>query len=278
MHSATEVSQEDLLRRFEDEALPLLDQVFGSALALTRNRADAEDLTQEVYLRAYANFDSFEEGTNLRAWLYRIMTNTYVSTYRKESRDLQHIGEPLPLDWQLDTGSGEGGVSVAIIEPPGALSRPYSPSAESEAMETMERQEAYALLHQLGSDQRTAVYLADVMGLSSREIAEILQVPQGTVTSRIHRGRQRLREIAQTQRGVDSWRVGGRRALPPGAARAPAGLPPVPELPALAPPPAAPAPASSASPSPQAAPASSASPASPSPSPRWTSEVGDTNE
>lgn len=274
MHSATEVSQEDLQRRFEEEALPLLDQVFGSALALTRNRADAEDLTQEVYLRAYANFDTFEEGTNLRAWLYRIMTNAYVSAYRKESRDLQHIGEPLPSDWQLETGGGEGGAGIATIEPPGALSKPYSPSAESEAMDAMEKQEAYALLNQLGSDQRTAVYLADVMGLSSREIAEILQVPQGTVTSRIHRGRQRLREIAQTQRGVEAQRVGGRRALPPGAgrvsgvlppgsARAPAGLSPMPELPALAPPP-------SASPA--------VRPPSPSPAPRWTSEVGDFDE
>lgn len=233
MHSAAEVSQEDLQRRFEEEALPLLDQVFGSALALTRNRADAEDLTQEVYLRAYANFDSFELGTNLRAWIYRIMTNTYVSTYRKESRDLQHIGEPLPPDWQLEPDRGEGGAAVAIVESPGALSKPFSPSAESEAMEVMEREEAYALLSQLSQDQRTAVYLADVMELPSREIAEILQVPQGTVTSRIHRGRQRLREISQTQRRTDRKRIGGRRALPPGSNRAPRGLPPPPELPAL---------------------------------------------
>ncbi len=220
MHSATEVSQEDLQRRFEDEALPLLDQVFGSALVLTRNRADAEDLTQEVYLRAYAAFDTFEPGTNLRAWLYRIMTNTYVSAYRKESRDLAHVGEPLPLDWQLESDRGEGGAGGEdSASSSGALSRPFSPSAETEAMASLENDEAYELLSQLGTDQRTAVYLADVVGLSSKEIAAILQVPQGTVTSRIHRGRQKLRDLAQARGGGPRPTIAG--ALPPGRKKSP---------------------------------------------------------
>lgn len=220
MHSARGVSQEDLQRRFEEEALPLLDQVFGSALVLTRNRADAEDLTQEVYLRAYASFDTFEPGTNLRAWLYRIMTNTYVSAYRKESRDLVHVGEPLPLDWQLESDRGEGGAGGEGSAPFGsALSRPFSPSAETEAMISLENEEAYELLSELGTDQRTAVYLADVVGLTSKEIAEILEVPQGTVTSRIHRGRQKLRDLVQARsRGS---RVAVMGMLPPGREKNP---------------------------------------------------------
>ena len=181
-------------QRFEAEALPFLDQIYGGALALTRNPADAEDLTQEVFLKAFLAFDTFESGTNVRAWLYRILTNTFISNYRKSSRDLNHIGQPLPQDWQLRSDA-EGGAGAGDTSEGGAVSRAYAPSAESEALQHFERDEAYSLLGSLPENQRTSVYLADVMGLSTKEIAELMDVPQNTVLSRIHRGRIRLREI-----------------------------------------------------------------------------------
>lgn len=186
----------DVEERFEDEALPLLDEIYGSALALTRNPADAEDLAQDVFLRAYAAFDTFEPGTNVRAWLYRILSNTFVSSYRKSARDLHGVGLPLPLDWQIPDSSGEGGGRSGELPGAGALSAPYTPSAEVEAMRRITQVEAYALLDSLPEAQRTAVYLADVMGFTTREIAEIVESPENTVLSRIHRGRKKLREAA----------------------------------------------------------------------------------
>ena len=187
-------SSSDSDQRFEAEALPFLDQIYGGALALTRNPADAEDLTQEVFLKAFLAFDTFESGTNVRAWLYRILTNTFISNYRKSSRDLNHIGQPLPQDWQLRSDA-EGGAGTGDASEGGAVSRAYAPSAESEALKHFERDEAYSLLGSLPENQRTSVYLADVMGLTTKEIAELMDVPQNTVLSRIHRGRIRLREI-----------------------------------------------------------------------------------
>ncbi|WP_099331759.1 sigma-70 family RNA polymerase sigma factor [Actinomyces minihominis] len=184
---------EDVEHSFESEVLPLLDQMYGSALALTRNPADAEDLTQEVFLKAYSAFASFEQGTNVRAWLYRILSNTFISNYRKSSRDLQHIGQPLPEDWQI--GGDATADSSGADHDGGALGRAFSPSAESEAMDRLARDEAYEVLGMLPEAQRTSVYLSDVMGLTTREIADIMEVPQNTVLSRVHRGRRRLREI-----------------------------------------------------------------------------------
>ena len=202
MTATTESARVELESRFEKEALPYLDQIYGSALALTRHPSDAEDLTQEVFLRAFSSFASFTEGTNIRAWLYRILTNTFISTYRKESRDLHSEGSPLPEDWQLRE-EVEGGSGPILVEEGGggeysALSRPYAPSAESEAFIRLERDGAYNLLGKLPPSQRVAVYLSDVVGMTSREIAESMDVPQSTVLSRIHRGRKRLREIIRS--------------------------------------------------------------------------------
>ena len=182
--------------RFEEEILPYLDQMYGPALALTRNPSDAEDLVQDAFLQAYQGFGTYRPGSNPRAWLRRILTNTFVSTYRKSSRDLQHIGQPLPADWQLNQPGG------SAAEPPGAgpLTAGYSPSAESEALRRLEREEAYALLDSLPAPQRTSVYLADVVGLTSKEIAQITDVPQNTVLSRIRRGRARLRDQVEQSR------------------------------------------------------------------------------
>lgn len=165
-----------------------MDNIYGAALALTRNPTDAEDLAQETFLRAYTGFDKYQAGTNIQAWLYRILSNTFVSMYRKDSRDLQSIGRPLPEDWMLkgETDAYEDG-------PPKAVSS----SAESEALHRMALDEAYGLLLRLPESQRVAVYLADVLGFSYSEISQIAEVPEGTVMSRLHRGRRKLRDLAE---------------------------------------------------------------------------------
>lgn len=185
---------QELEARFEAEALPYLDQIYGAALGLTRNPSDAEDLVQDVYLRAFDRFATFEPGTNVRAWLYRILTTVWVSNYRKDKRDLQAAGEPLPLDWQLGSEAQEPSVRS------GSPGLAVSPSAESEAIETIEAEAVLELLDKLPEEQRRAVYLSDVMGFSYKEIGQILEVPQGTVSSRIHRGRETLRKSLGTLR------------------------------------------------------------------------------
>lgn len=163
--------------RFEADALVHADALYGAALRLTRARADAEDLLQETFLKAFRAYDRFEEGTNLRAWLFRILTNTYISTYRKRQRapelsDVDDV-EDLYLYRRL-TASG--------------LSR----SAEDAALERLTAPEVLRALDELPEQFRLAVLLSDVEEFSYKEIAEITGVPIGTVMSRIHRGRKAL--------------------------------------------------------------------------------------
>lgn len=172
--------------------MPHLDQIYGAALALTRNPSDAEDLSQETFLRAYQGFNTFEEGTNVRAWLYKILSNTFVSMYRKDKRDLHHVGQPLPPDWMLKGQTGTGEETSSEVGPPSLVAQ----SAETEALARIESSEAYALLNDLPENQRVAVYLADVLGFSYEEIAEMTSVALGTVMSRLHRGRKKLRDLA----------------------------------------------------------------------------------
>lgn len=204
MNAAPSPSQteraEELEARFEAEALPYLDQMYGAALGLTRNPADAEDLVQDVYLKAFASFAGFEQGTNIRAWLYRILTNTFISDYRSKRRNPGRVGDPLPMDWQL---SDEARDSMHGDEGTGAV----SPSAESEAITSLAQGEVMELLEGLPGGQRRAVYLSDVMGFSYPEIAEILEVPLGTVTSRIHRGREKLKKQLRTEALEHGWEV-----------------------------------------------------------------------
>ena len=176
--------------QFEELALPYLDQIYRAALGLTRNKVDAEDLTQDVYLRAFDRFSTFQEGTNVRAWLYRILTNTWVSNYRKGRGDLHFGTDTLPLDWMLSRGDLEPEPDRVV----GAVQSPTAPSAESEAIDAIRSGEILELLCALPPAQRDAVYLADIMGFPYEEVGEILGVPKGTVSSRIHRGRQRLRD------------------------------------------------------------------------------------
>jgi RNA polymerase sigma-70 factor (ECF subfamily) len=163
--------------RFERDALPLLPSLYPAALRLTRNPTDAEDLVQEVYLRAYRGFGGFEEGTNLRAWMYRILTNTFINSYRKKAREPITVQDDEIEDWYLYNRLGESGVEV---------------SAESEVLDKIPDEDVQGALEALPEGFRMAVLLADVEGFSYKEIAEILDVPIGTVMSRLHRGRRAL--------------------------------------------------------------------------------------
>jgi RNA polymerase sigma-70 factor (ECF subfamily) len=159
--------------------MPLLDQLYGAALRMTRNRADAEDLVQETYLRAYASFDSFQPGTNARMWLYRILTNTHIDGHRRRQRRPVRAATQEITDRQLARAAAHMSTGLR--------------SAEVEALDRLPDTHIRAALESLPVQLRMAVYLADVEGFACKEIAEIMGCPVGTVTSRLHRGRGRLR-------------------------------------------------------------------------------------
>jgi RNA polymerase sigma-70 factor (ECF subfamily) len=173
---AASTSQE-LGARFETEALPLLPGLYSAAFRLTRNATDAEDLVQETFLRAYRGFHQFEPGTNLKAWLYRILTNTFINSYRKKQREPQTDSLDETEDWYLYSRMAERGTE---------------PSAETSVIESLPDEDVQEALSSLPDQFRIAVLLADVEGFSYKEIAEITEVPIGTVMSRLHRGRKAL--------------------------------------------------------------------------------------
>ncbi|WP_395106530.1 sigma-70 family RNA polymerase sigma factor [Actinomadura sp. SCN-SB] len=171
--------------RYERDVLPLADPLYASAVRMTRNTADAEDLVQETLAKAYVNFHQFEEGTNLKAWLHRILTNNFINTYRKRQREPQRAGSEELEEWQL-----------AHTE---ARTEGFR-SAESEALDRIPDSRVVSALRALPKDFRDAVYLADVEGYHYREIAEMMGTPIGTVMSRLHRGRKQLREALADHR------------------------------------------------------------------------------
>jgi RNA polymerase sigma-70 factor, ECF subfamily len=176
------VSDAELRKLFEDQALPFMDQLYGAAMRMTRNPADASDLVQETFVKAYAAFRQFKQGTNLKAWLYRILTNTFINTYRKNQRNPYQGTIDELEDWQL---GGAESVTQSIS----------SRSAEADAIDHLPSSAVKDALQAIPEDFRMAVYFADVEGFSYQEIADIMKTPVGTVMSRLHRGRRLLRGL-----------------------------------------------------------------------------------
>jgi RNA polymerase sigma-70 factor, TIGR02947 family len=169
------------IRAFEEQALPLMPQLYGAALRWTRNPSDAEDLVQETFAKAYAAWDKFQQGTNLKAWLYRIMTNTHINLYNKRAKDQAKSGLDDLEDWQV--GSGESVTSKSAR------------SAEAEALDNLPATVIREALDEIPDEFRMVVYYAVVEGLPYAEIAEVMETPVGTVMSRLHRGKKMLKEL-----------------------------------------------------------------------------------
>lgn len=165
--------------RFERDALAFTNQLYGAALRYTKNPDDAKDLVQDTYLKAFTSFHQFEPGTNLKAWLYRVLTTTFINTYRKDQRRPQ-LSSGEVEDWQLAAAASH--------------TSDQGKSAEIQALENLPDSDIKKALQDIPEEFRITVYLADVEGFSYKEIADIVGIPTGTVMSRLHRGRKALRE------------------------------------------------------------------------------------
>jgi RNA polymerase sigma-70 factor, ECF subfamily len=167
--------------RFQREALPLLDSLYGAALRMTRNPSDAEDLVQETMLRAYRAFDTFEPGTNLKAWLFRILTNAYINVYRKRQREPQKVSQDEIEEFDLYRELKDHDPQFEV-------------TPESIVLDSLVDSDILEAIEELPEQFRLAVVLSDIEGFSYAEMAEIMEVPMGTVMSRLHRGRRALQK------------------------------------------------------------------------------------
>jgi RNA polymerase sigma-70 factor (ECF subfamily) len=172
-------SAADRKKRFEKDALQYMNQLYAAALRYTKNPEDAQDLVQDTYAKAYTSFHQFEPGTNLKAWLYRVLTTTFINTYRKDQRRPQKSDSEME-DWQIAEAASH--------------TSDQGKSTEDVVLENLPDSDIKKALAEIPEEFRMAVYLADVEGFSYKEIAEIVGVPSGTVMSRLHRGRKQLRE------------------------------------------------------------------------------------
>jgi len=194
---------------FESQALQYMDQLYAAAMRMTRNPADAADLVQETYVKAYQAFGQFEQGTNLKAWLYRIQTNTFINIYRKNQRNPYQGTIDELEDWQL-------GGAESLTQSASTSTR----SAEAEAIDHLPDSAVKDALQAVPEDFRMVVYYADVEGFSYQEIADIMKTPVGTVMSRLHRGRRLLRELLADyarDRGISVPSPSGAQSMSRGA-------------------------------------------------------------
>ena len=178
--SSESVCPPDLRADFEEQALPFADSLYGAAMRMTKNPEDASDLVQETFIKAFRAYSRFEQGTNLKAWLFRILTNTYITLYRKRQREGYQSALDDMADWQVGDAP--------------SLTQTATRSAEADAIDRMPSSVVKKALSDLPEERRLVVYLADVEGFSYHDIADIMDTPTGTVMSRLHRGRSELRE------------------------------------------------------------------------------------
>jgi RNA polymerase sigma-70 factor (ECF subfamily) len=173
-------TQDERCARFERDALEYVDQLYSAAIRMSHNPTDAEDLVQETYLKAFAAFGQFKPGTNMKAWLYRILTNTFITEYRRRQRQAHTSNTDDVEDWQIVQAAAHTSTGLR--------------SAEMDALDNLPDSAVREALADLPEEFRLVVYYADVEGFSYKEISKIMDTPIGTVMSRLHRGRAKLRE------------------------------------------------------------------------------------
>lgn len=174
-------NKKEKIVEFEELAIPYIDQLYSAALKMAMNSQDAQDLVQETYMKAYRSFHQYKKDTNIKAWLYTILTNTFINTYRKKQKTPQSIDNAEINEWQINNSQSENNFGLR--------------SAETEVLDALSDERIKQAMASLSKEYQLVVYFADIEGYSYKEISEILDIPVGTVMSRLHRARIKLRKI-----------------------------------------------------------------------------------